>query len=102
MSKRDARKALDVRLPDRLRVALVASTNAHLPLSYLMRQMLRRAMASKTTLGDPVQPGTARPILVQLSDEERAAVDAYSAKAGITRECALLTAVWTILHAEKG
>lgn len=102
MSKRDARKAIEVRLPNRLRLDLVASTKAHVPLSYLMRQMLRRAMATEATLGDPVQPGNARPVLVQLSEAERAALDAYSAKAGITRESALLTVVCAVLATEQG
>lgn len=42
MSKRDARKAIEVRLPNRLRLDLVASTKAHVPLRIKTDEMVRK------------------------------------------------------------
>lgn len=98
MSRRDPRKALEVRLPNALRRQLVATTNAHLPLGYLARQILRRAIAENPALTDPVSPGTSRPILVQLSVPERAAVETAARHMGATPEVALLTLIFSALQ----
>lgn len=77
MSRRDARKALELRLPEELRKRLVRISDQHLPLAYLARQALRRALDRGAGWQRVVQPGEARPILLQLSTEERARLDAW-------------------------
>lgn len=90
MSRHDPRKGLEVRLPDALRLRLVASTDAHLPLSYLTRQVLRDALARGLTMGAHPAPGTARPILLQLSPDERRDLHRLAKAQAVTAEVAVL------------
>lgn len=91
MSRHDPRKALTICLPDALRLRLVASTNAHLPLSYLTRQTLREALARKLPISTVVSPGSARPILLQLSTQERSGLEQRIEAADLPAETVVLS-----------
>lgn len=97
MSRRDARKAMEVHLPEDLRKRLVVSTKEHLPLAYLTRQALRRALDSGAGWGEDVLPSSNRPILVQLTTEERARLDFWIEKKGVAAEVAILSLVATVV-----
>lgn len=105
MSRRDARKALSLRLPEALRKELVkTSHDAHLPLAYLTRQVLRQALDGGRGWDEEVQPGTARPILLQLSAEEQARLEMCTGGKTVSTEVAVLSLVWHHLRAglERG
>lgn len=95
MSRRDARKALELHLPDALRKRLVATTEQRLPLAYLVRQALRRAMDEGVTWDTDVAPGVDRPILLQLSTEERARLEMWTKARGVSDEVAILSLIST-------
>jgi hypothetical protein len=97
MSRRDARKATEVHLPDGLRKRLVVSTEQHLPLAYLARQALRRALDAGQGWAEEVSPGSNRPILVQLSTEERARLDVWMKRSGVSEEVAVLSLISTVV-----
>ncbi len=93
MSRRDGRKALELHLPDNLRKRLVASSEQYLPLAYLARQALRRALDQEKGWDTPVEPSRSRPILVQLSTEERARLEMWTSKTGVDDEVAVLSLI---------
>jgi hypothetical protein len=93
MSRRDGRKALELHLPEELRKRLVASSQQHLPLAYLARQALRRALDAGTGWDTEVAPSRARPILLQLSAEERARLEMWTSKTGVDDEVAVLSLI---------
>lgn len=97
MSRKDARKGLEVRLPESLRLGLVASTDAHLPLSYLARQVLRVGLSQGVASTSAILPGTARPIFVQLSPVERIQLEEQAVASGVSVEVALLRLLDTVL-----
>lgn len=103
MSRRDARKALSLRLPEALRKELVKTTrDAHLPLAYLVRQVLRQALDGGLGWDDEVSPGTARPILLQLSVEDQARLEMRTGGKPVSTEVAVLSLVWHHLQAASG
>lgn len=91
MSRHDPRKGLPVHLPDGLRIRLVASTDAFLPLSYLARQVLRKALEQGAVPATAVQPGKARPILLQLSATERGRLTKVAETAELSLEVTVLS-----------
>ena len=93
MSRRDGRKALELHLPDDLRKRLVASSEQHLPLAYLARQALRRALDMGDGWEQPVEPARNRPILLQLSTEERARLEMWTSTTGVDDEEAVLSLI---------
>ncbi|MCT4558226.1 MAG: hypothetical protein N4A61_09220 [Pelagimonas sp.] len=97
MSRRDARKAISLHLPDELRKRIVETSTAHLPLAYLVRQTLRQAMDAGTGWEVEVAPGYARPILVQLSTEELARLAMWTAKHEVSDEVAILSLISTMV-----
>lgn len=100
MSRRDPRKALVVGLPDPLRKVLVRQTDAHVPLAYLVRQTLRRALDSGEGWTTTVPPGPKRPILVQLSCEERARLEMWTSDKNVSEEEAVLSLIAAFLDGE--
>ena len=100
MSRRDGRKALVLGLPESLRKALVTQSEAHVPLAYLVRQTLRRALDAGLGWTDTVLPGDRRPILVQLSCEERARLDMWTESRDVTEEEAILSLITKLLAEE--
>ncbi len=97
MSRRDPRKALELRLTEPLRKALVARSTAHLPLAYLARQTLRQAFAEGVQCARPVAPGPVRPILLQLTPDERTELAARAEAAGMGPEEAALSLLAAVL-----
>ncbi|MEQ5869591.1 hypothetical protein J4E08_06715 [Sagittula sp. NFXS13] len=97
MSRRDGRKALELHLPDDLRRRLVKTTQQHLPLAYLARQALRQAMDKGVQWQKEVRPGPARPILLQLSAEERARLDMWIARHDVLPEVAVLSLIGAVV-----
>lgn len=94
MSRRDPRKALMLSLPDPLRRSLVEmSGQARLPLAYLTRNALRQALDAGLGWDRDVQPGTARPILLQLSPDERARLDMWLGSRDVSAEVAVLSLI---------
>lgn len=93
MSRRDARKAVVLGLPEPLRKALVRQSVAHVPLAYLVRQTLRRAMDAGVGWEETVTQGDRRPILVQLSCEERARLEMWITSKQVTEEEAILSLI---------
>jgi hypothetical protein len=100
MSRRDGRKALIIGLPETLRKSLVTQSDAHVPLAYLVRQTLRRALDAGLGWKDTVIPGDRRPILVQLSCEERARLDMWITSKDVTEEEAVLSLITALLTEE--
>lgn len=100
MSRRDPRKALVLGLPDSLRKALVAQTQAHLALAYLVREALRRALDAGLGWEKTVSPGDRRPILVQLSCEERARLEMWTNSKDVSEEEAVLSLITAFLAEE--
>ncbi|WP_323766945.1 hypothetical protein [Antarctobacter sp.] len=100
MSRRDPRKALVLGLPESLRKGLVRQSNAHVPLAYLVRQTLRRALDAGTRWTKTVPPGDRRPILVQLSCEERARLEMWIGSRKVSEEEAVLTLITAFLESE--
>jgi hypothetical protein len=82
-------------LPDELRKRLVEGSTARLPLAYLVRQALRQALDDGQGWEQEVGPGYARPILVQLSTEERARLEMWTTKYTVTDEIAILSLIST-------
>ncbi|MFY0622283.1 MAG: hypothetical protein JXQ89_11365 [Pelagimonas sp.] len=97
MSKRDVRKALTLRLPDELRLRLVKLSTETLPLAYLMRQALIRAFRDEVEISELVEPGTARPILLQLSQSERKLLAKRVGDRVITDEVAVLSLISAVV-----
>lgn len=97
MSRRDARKALLLGLPESLRKALVTQSEAHVPLAYLVRQTLRRALDAGLGWEETVPPGDRRPILVQLSCEERARLEMWVVSRQVSEEEAVLSLISAFL-----
>ncbi|MBY6113536.1 hypothetical protein KUW09_03625 [Mameliella alba] len=100
MSRRDARKALVLGLPESLRKELVQQAVAHVPLAYLVRQTLRRALDAGIGWDKTVNSGDRRPILVQLSCEERARLEMWVASRKVSEEEAVLSLITAILEDE--
>lgn len=100
MSRRDPRKALVLGLPEPLRKVLVRQSEAHVPLAYLVRQTLRRALDAGLGWDKIVSPGDRRPILVQLSCEERARLDMWISSKQVTEEEAILSLIAALLEDE--
>ncbi|WP_305969917.1 MULTISPECIES: hypothetical protein [unclassified Mameliella] len=100
MSRRDARKALVLGLPEPLRKALVRQSVAHIPLAYLVRQTLRRALDAGIGWDKTVTSGDRRPILVQLSCEERARLDMWISARKVSEEEAVLSLISALLEQE--
>lgn len=100
MSRRDPRKALVLGLPEPLRKVLVRQSTAHVPLAYLVRQTLRRALDAGTGWTKTVSSGDRRPILVQLNCEERARLDMWIGSRDVTEEEAVLTLITAFLSDE--
>lgn len=101
MSRRDPRKALTLAIPEPMRNALVRTTIAHLPLAYLLRQTLRRALDSGLGWDEPVKPGGTRAILLQLSVEEQARLDMWLTTRDVPADVAILSLVQRYLE-EQG
>lgn len=97
MSRRDGRKALELRLPDELRKRLVRTSEQHLPLAYLARQALRRALDGGAGWDRDVLPGDARPILLQLSTEELARLDMHLSRTDVPLEVAVLSLIASVV-----
>jgi predicted DNA-binding protein len=97
MSKRDVRKALTLRLPDELRLRLVKLRTETLPLAYLMRQALIRAFRDEVEITEIIAPGTARPILLQLSQSERKLLAKRVGDRVITDEVAVLSLISAVV-----
>ena len=97
MSKRDVRKALTLRLPDELRLRLVKLSTETLPLAYLMRQALIRAFRDEVEIDEIIEPGTARPILLQLSQSERKLLAKRVGDRVITDEVAVLSLISAVV-----
>lgn len=97
MSKRDVRKALTLRLPDELRLRLVKLSTETLPLAYLMRQALIRAFRDEVEIVEIIEPGTARPILLQLSQSERKLLAKRVGDRVITDEVAVLSLISAVV-----
>lgn len=102
MSRRDARKALNLALPEALRKALVQQSEAHVPLAYLVRQTLRRALDAGLGWQDQTGPGDRRPILLQLNCEERARLEMWTTAKKVSDETAVLSLIATLLEEEAG
>lgn len=100
MSRRDARKALVLGLPEPLRKALVRQSVAHVPLAYLVRQTLRRALDAGIGWEKTVSSGDRRPILVQLSCEERARLEMWISSRKASEEEAVLSLISALLDEE--
>lgn len=100
MSRRDARKAVTLALPEGMRKALVKQSEAHVPLAYLVRQTLRRALDAGLGWEEAVAPGDRRPILVQLSCEERARLEMWMTAKQVNEEEAILSLVGAFLKEE--
>lgn len=100
MSRRDARKAVVLGLPEAMRKVLVRQSEAHLPLAYLVRQTLRRALDAGLGWSETVSQGDRRPILVQLSCEERARLEMWVTSKQVTEEEAILSLIDTFLKEE--
>ncbi len=100
MSRRDARKALNLALPEPLRRALVQQSSAHVPLAYLVRQTLRRALDAGLGWQQVVGPGDRRPILLQLNCEERARLEMWIDAKKVSEETAVLSLIATLLEEE--
>lgn len=102
MSRRDARKALVLGLPEPLRKALVRQSGAHVPLAYLVRQTLRRALDAGIGWDKTVTSSDRRPFLVQLSCEERARLEMWTSSRKVTEEEAVLSLISALLEEEAG
>ena len=88
---------MELHLPDDLRKRLVATSEQHLPLAYLTRQALRRALDAGEGWAEPIIPATNRPILLQLSTEERARLNIWISKTGVDEEVAVLSLIDTVV-----
>ena len=97
MSRRDRRKALELHLPEDLRKRLVRMSDQHLPLAYLARQALRRALDGGQGWDRDVAPGEARPILLQLTTEERARLALWTAERDVPDEVAVLSLIGSVV-----
>ena len=86
MSRRDARKALTIRLPEDLRRALVARSADHRSLAFLLRGAVVAALREAPERVAGRGHGTARSILLQLAPEERRALDALALRSGLGPE----------------
>ncbi len=93
MSRHDARRALQLRLPDDLRRALVARVPDRRPLPGLVRAALCRALMTPPRSIVIVAPGQVRPLLLQLAPPERAALEAEAARRGLDPEVAAISLV---------
>lgn len=89
MSRHDPRKALPVRLPQPLRQALIAMTPEWRPLPHLLRRALQQGLKSGQ-VGTRPRPGSARPVLLQLSAKDRAALRSFAQAHDLTEEEAVL------------
>lgn len=98
MSRRDPRKALTLAIPEPMRKALVRTTAAHLPLAYLLRQSLRRALDAGLGWDEAVHPGGTRAILLQLSPEEQARLEMWLDARSVAPEVAILSLVGRLLQ----
>lgn len=97
MSRRDDRKALELRLPEMLRKDLKSASDAYVPLAYLVRQLLIKAFREGHDWQDDVEPGATRPILLQLSPDERAHLTALAFAHDVSEEVAVLSLVRTLV-----
>ncbi|WP_040603987.1 hypothetical protein [Sagittula stellata] len=88
---------MELRLPDDLRKRLVSTSGQFLPLAYLARQALRRALDGEVGWEVDVNPGTARPILLQLSTEEQARLDIWISARGVNAEVAVLSLISAVV-----
>lgn len=87
---------MELRLPDDLRLRLVATTDQHLPLAYLARQALRQAFERGHGWETAIQPGDSRPILLQLTTEEQAQLARWADQAD-SQEVAILSLIATVV-----
>jgi hypothetical protein len=100
MSRRDARKTLMLAVPEPMRVALLRTAPCQLPLAYLLRQGLRRALDAGLGWQQPVQPAGHRVVRLQLSAEEQARLALWDAARGVAPEVAVLSLVQRLLQEE--
>ncbi|WP_425073231.1 hypothetical protein [Sagittula sp. S175] len=88
---------MELRLPDELRKRLVKTSQQHLPLAYLARQALRRALDTGEGWQTEVAPGGDRPILLQLSTEELARLEMWIASKDVPPETAVLSLISAVV-----
>lgn len=88
---------MELRLPDELRKRLVSTSGQYLPLAYLARQALRRALDGEAGWEVDVTPGNCRPILLQLSTEEQARLDIWMTARGVNAEVAVLSLISAVV-----
>ncbi|WP_121629268.1 hypothetical protein [Tropicibacter alexandrii] len=93
MSRRDGRKYIELRLPEPLRRQLEATTREKVPLAYLVRQALRRAMDLGLDWDTPFDARDGTLISLQLSTEERARLERWTKAHDVSEEVAVLSLV---------
>ncbi len=94
MSRRDARKAIAIRLPEELRRALVRRSADRRPLAFLLRGAVVAALCNAPGRVAGRGRGTARPILLQLAETERRALEAIARDSGLGPEETAIALAW--------
>lgn len=93
MSRRDGKKYIELRLPESLRKQLEATTREKVPLAYLVRQALRRAMDQGLDWETPFDARDGVLISLQLSTEERARLERWTRAHDVPEDVAVLSLI---------
>ncbi|MGH1413893.1 MAG: hypothetical protein ACRBB0_10375 [Pelagimonas sp.] len=101
MSCHNLRKGLMVSVPDGMRKQLLAISPANLPMGYLVRQSLLKALKDDVDWVDEVATGSSEPLLIPLSLEERMQLSERIAGRETTEQVAVLSLVAVVLQRMK-
>ena len=99
MSCHNLRKGLTISVPDGLRRQLIAMSPANLPLGYLLRQSLLKALKSNLDWSEDVATGNSDPLLIPLSLDERMQLSERINGRNVSEEVAVLSLVTAVLKA---
>lgn len=103
MSCHNLRKGLSVSVPDGLRKQLLDMSPANLPMAYLVRQSLLKALAEGLDWTTDVATGSSEPLQIPLSLEERMQLSERIAGRNVSEEVAALSLVDAALrHMRSG
>ncbi|WP_299925415.1 hypothetical protein [uncultured Pelagimonas sp.] len=98
MSCHNLRKGLMVSVPDGMRRQLLAISPANLPMGYLVRQSLLKALKEDLDWVDEVATGSSEPLLIPLSLDERMQLSERINGRDTSEQVAVLSLVAVVLE----
>ena len=101
MSCHNLRKGLMVSVPDGMRKQLLALSPANLPMAYLVRQSLLKALQQDIDWTVDTPTGSSEPLLIPLSLDERMLLSERINGRDVSEEVAALSLVTALLAAQR-